>query len=97
MAARQAASGKLDLEAWRDPGLEDEELSRRIRALDGFGPYATEHLLRLLGRHEHLALDSWNRRKVARLRGVAVENLDPQAAQLLSRPSPPPAASGGEA
>jgi len=37
--------------------------------LRGFGPYAAEHLLRLLGRHDHLALDSWTRAKLARLRG----------------------------
>jgi thiazole synthase ThiGH ThiG subunit len=30
---------------------------------------AEEHLMRLLGRHEGLALDSWNRRKIAELRG----------------------------
>ena len=28
-------------------------------ALPGFGPYAAGNMLRLLGRFEHLALDSW--------------------------------------
>jgi 3-methyladenine DNA glycosylase/8-oxoguanine DNA glycosylase len=67
--AREVASGALDVEAWRDPGLPTDELARRIEALPGFGPYATEHLLRLLGRYDHLALDSWVRGKLARLRG----------------------------
>lgn len=67
--ARAVAGGDLDVEAWRDPALPTEELALRIGALDGFGPYATEHLLRLLGRHGHLALDSWTRGKLARLRG----------------------------
>jgi N-glycosylase/DNA lyase len=67
--ARRVAAGELDLESWRDPALGDEELARRIRDLDGFGPYATEHLMRLLGRHRGLALDSWSRRRVAELRG----------------------------
>ena len=67
--ARDAASGRVDLEAWRDPAIPSDELRRRILALDGFGPYAAEHLMRLLGRHEGLALDSWNRRKIAQLRG----------------------------
>jgi N-glycosylase/DNA lyase len=67
--ARGAASGSLDLEAWRDPAIPEGELERRIRALPGFGPYAAEHLLRLLGRHSGLALDAWNRVKLARLRG----------------------------
>ncbi len=46
-----------------------ESLAKRLRAIVGFGPYAAEHLLRLLGRHDHLALDSWTRAKLARLRG----------------------------
>ena len=62
------ASGRIDVEAWRTSTLETDALGREISALKGFGPYATEHLLRLLGRHEHLALDSWNRKKLARLR-----------------------------
>jgi N-glycosylase/DNA lyase len=67
--ARDVASGALDLEALRGSELPTGELLRRLRALRGFGPYAAEHLLRLLGRHDHLALDSWTRAKLARLRG----------------------------
>jgi 3-methyladenine DNA glycosylase/8-oxoguanine DNA glycosylase len=67
--ARSVASGALDVEGWRDPDIPSSELEGRIRALRGFGPYATEHLMRLLGRHEGLALDSWTRRKLAGLRG----------------------------
>jgi 3-methyladenine DNA glycosylase/8-oxoguanine DNA glycosylase len=66
--ACQVASGALDMERWRDPGLTLEALAGRIGELPGFGPYATEHLLRLLGHHDHLALDSWTRGKLARLR-----------------------------
>ncbi len=65
----RAASGEAGLESWRSPSIPLGELERRIRALAGFGPYATEHLLRLLGRHGGLALDSWSRKKLARLRG----------------------------
>jgi 3-methyladenine DNA glycosylase/8-oxoguanine DNA glycosylase len=67
--ARAVAGGSLDLEALRASAQPTDELAGTIRALDGFGPYATEHLLRLLGRHDHLALDSWVRGKLARLRG----------------------------
>ncbi len=67
--ARGAASGALDLEGLRASRLPTDALAKEIRALAGFGPYATEHLLRLLGRHDHLALDSWSRAKLARLRG----------------------------
>jgi len=68
--ARDVASGAIDMEGWRDPSLATEDLAERIRELPGFGPYATEHLLRLLGRYDHLALDSWTRGKLARLRGA---------------------------
>ncbi len=67
--ARDVAAGRLDLEGWRDPAIPPVDLRRRILELDGFGPYAAEHLMRLLGRHEGLALDSWTRRKIATLRG----------------------------
>ncbi|HTP24520.1 MAG TPA: Fe-S cluster assembly protein HesB [Anaeromyxobacteraceae bacterium] len=66
--AREVSSGALDMEAWRDATLEGDALAERIRELPGFGPYATEHLLRLLGHHDRLALDSWTRAKLARLR-----------------------------
>jgi N-glycosylase/DNA lyase len=67
--AERVAEGDLDLERLRDPSIPTDALAERIGALAGFGPYATEHLLRLLGRHDHLALDSWTRAKLARLRG----------------------------
>lgn len=66
---RSVASGTLEVERWRDPAIDTETLTAEIRALPGFGPYATEHLLRLLGHYDHLALDSWSRAKLARLRG----------------------------
>jgi N-glycosylase/DNA lyase len=66
--AERVASGALDVEGWRASPRSTDELAREIRELDGFGPYATEHLLKLLGRFDHLALDSWTRAKLARLR-----------------------------
>ncbi|HEY6107066.1 MAG TPA: Fe-S cluster assembly protein HesB [Anaeromyxobacteraceae bacterium] len=68
--AAAVASGRLDVESWRASPLDTDALGRQIARIKGFGPYATEHLLRLLGRHEHLALDSWNRKKLAHLRGA---------------------------
>lgn len=74
--AREIAAGRLDVEAWRDPALPEEELRRRILELPGFGPYAAEGLLRLLGRHRHLSLDSWVRPKLRQLRGLARQPSD---------------------
>lgn len=66
--AARVASGDLDLFRWEDPSLSDTDVMERIRAEKGFGPYAAETLLRLLGHHGHLGLDSWSRKKVAELR-----------------------------
>jgi N-glycosylase/DNA lyase len=66
--ATDVAEGRLDLEGLRRSAAPTGEVLTRLRALRGFGPYAAQHLLRLLGRHDHLALDSWTRAKLARLR-----------------------------
>ncbi len=66
--ATRVAGGALDLAAWEDAELPDDALAARIRSEKGFGPYAAETLLRLLGRHGRLGLDSWSRKKVAELR-----------------------------
>jgi len=52
------ARGK-DLERLRDDRRPTAELRKDLLDLPGFGPYAAENMLRLLGRFEHLALDSW--------------------------------------
>jgi N-glycosylase/DNA lyase len=67
--ASEVAEGKLDLDALNDPELPDEEVAARLLALPGCGPYATAHMMMLLGRYTRLILDSWTRPKYARLRG----------------------------
>lgn len=66
--ARRVASGALDLSRWEEAGRPDAEVEEEIRAEKGFGPYAADTLMRLLGRHSRLGLDSWSRKKVAELR-----------------------------
>jgi 3-methyladenine DNA glycosylase/8-oxoguanine DNA glycosylase len=67
--ATDVASGAVDLEALLDPGLDDEEVERRLLALPGVGPYAAAHVFMLLGRHSRLILDAWTRPTFARLHG----------------------------
>ncbi len=67
--AEDVAEGRLDLEALNDPELSDEEVADRLLALPGCGPYATAHIMMLLGRYSRLVLDSWTRPTYARLRG----------------------------
>jgi len=74
--AKEVASGRLDLEALRRPDLPTPALLERLRGLDGFGPYASEHLARLLGRHDFLALDAWTRERLRTLRGMKRQPAD---------------------
>lgn len=67
--ASSVAAGELDLEALNDPRLRDEEVAERLLALPGCGPYATAHMMMLLGRYSRLILDSWTRPTYARLHG----------------------------
>jgi 3-methyladenine DNA glycosylase/8-oxoguanine DNA glycosylase len=67
--ADDVASGRLDLEALRDPALPDEEVADRLLQIAGVGPYAMAHMMMLLGRYQPLILDSWTRPKYRRLTG----------------------------
>jgi 3-methyladenine DNA glycosylase/8-oxoguanine DNA glycosylase len=67
--ATEVVAGSLDLEALADPELPDEEVAARLHALPGCGPYATAHMMMLLGRYSRLILDSWTRPKYARVTG----------------------------
>ena len=63
------AEGRLDLEALNDPALPDAEVTERLLALPGVGPYACAHVMMLLGRYRTLILDSWTRPTYRRLAG----------------------------
>lgn len=59
--AEKVASGKLDVESWLCSDLPTSELKKEIRKVKGCGEYAADNLLKLLGRYDGLALDSWLR------------------------------------
>jgi len=63
------AEGTLRETDFSDPELDTDEVRVRLLALPGIGPYAAGQALRLLGRHDDLALDSWCRATIARLDG----------------------------
>ncbi|MBI4821425.1 MAG: Fe-S cluster assembly protein HesB [Deltaproteobacteria bacterium] len=58
--------GQIERELSR---MSSAELSKWLLALPGFGPYAAGQAMRLLGRFESLALDSWCRSRIAELTG----------------------------
>lgn len=56
--ARAVVDGSSRLEELTDPSLSTETLEAKLRAIHGVGPYAAANILMLLGRYEHLAIDS---------------------------------------
>jgi len=59
--AEKVASGKLDPETWLDSDLPTKELKKEMKSVKGVGDYAAENLLKLVGRYDGLALDSFLR------------------------------------
>lgn len=59
--AKSVAEGKVDPESWLVSDLPTPELKKHIKSVKGIGDYAAENLLKLLGRYDGLALDSWLR------------------------------------
>lgn len=59
--AENVACGNLDPESWLRSDLDTVELKKEIKKVKGVGDYAAENMLKLLGRYDGLALDSWLR------------------------------------
>ncbi|MEP6704601.1 MAG: hypothetical protein ABJB34_07330, partial [Acidobacteriota bacterium] len=56
--AEAVAFGKIDPESWLTSDLASADLKKEIKNVKGFGDYAADNLLKLLGRYNGLALDS---------------------------------------
>lgn len=61
--AELVASGKVNPEDWLETDLPTDELKKEMKKLKGVGDYAAENLLKLVGRYDGLALDSWLRKQ----------------------------------
>ena len=83
--AERVASGSLDVEAWLESELPTPELKKEMKRIKGVGDYAAENLLKLVGRYDVLALDSWVRAKFARTRNNGRTISDQKIARYYSR------------
>lgn len=83
--ADRVASGELDVEAWLKSSLSTVELIKEMRGVMGVGPYAAENLLKLIGRYDGLALDSWTRAKFFTVRNNGRKTTDKKIARYYSR------------
>jgi N-glycosylase/DNA lyase len=83
--ARRIDSGKLDLSVWERRQTPAADVREAIMGEHGFEPYAAEGLLRILGRHEYLALDSWVRKQYRRLHPGPARTVDRAVARRYAR------------
>ena len=83
--AERVASGELNVEEWLTSELPTAELAKKIKGVKGVGPYAAENLLKLLGRYDGLALDSWTRAKFFEIRNNGRKANDKKIARYYSR------------
>jgi len=83
--ADRVASGELNVEEWLTTDLPTPDLVKRIKGVKGVGDYAAENLLKLLGRYDGLALDSWTRAKFFQIRNNGRKANDKKIARYYSR------------
>ena len=83
--ADRVASGELNVEQWLHSPLPTADLIKEMRGVKAVGPYAAENLLKLLGRYDGLALDSWTRAKFFVVRNNGRKASDKKIARFYSR------------
>ena len=83
--ADRVASGELDVESWLTSELSTPDLVKQIKGVKGAGNYAAENLLKLLGRYDGLALDSWTRAKFFKVRNNGRKANDKKIERYYSR------------
>jgi 3-methyladenine DNA glycosylase/8-oxoguanine DNA glycosylase len=83
--ADRVASRSLDVESWLTSELPTAELVKEIKGVKGVGNYAAENLLKLVGRYDGLALDSWTRAKFFQVRNKGRKTTDKRIARYYSR------------
>lgn len=83
--ADRVASGELDVERWLHSPLSTKELIKEMKQVKGVGDYAAENLLKLVGRYDGLALDSWTRAKFFQVRNSGRKTTDKKIARYYAR------------
>lgn len=83
--AQRVSSGALDVESWLSSELPLDELLKEMKSVKGVGNYAAENLLKLIGRYDGLALDSWTRAQFYRVRNNGRAASDKRIARFYSR------------
>ena len=82
--ADRVAEGSLNVEDWLTSPLSTAELIKELKTVKGVGDYAAENLLKLLGRYDGLALDSWTRMKFFKVHNHGRKATDKKIARYYS-------------
>jgi 3-methyladenine DNA glycosylase/8-oxoguanine DNA glycosylase len=83
--SERVASGEIEPESWLASELTTDQLKRAMKKVKGVGDYAAENLLKLVGRYDVLALDSWVRAQFARKRNKGRTCDDKKIARFYAR------------
>jgi len=83
--SQRVASGELDVESWLKLDLPHEQSMKELKRVKGVGNYAAENLLKLLGRYDGLALDSWTRAQFAKTRNHGRAASDKKIGRFYAR------------
>jgi N-glycosylase/DNA lyase len=83
--AQRVVSGELDVESWPGLDLPHEQFLKELKRVKGVGNYAAENLLKLLGRYDGLALDSWTRAQFAKSRNNGRTASDKKIGRFYAR------------
>ena len=83
--AQRVSSGALDVESWLTNDAALPDLLKEMKSVKGVGNYAAENLLKLIGRYDGLALDSWTRAQFARMRNSGRTASDKKIGRFYSR------------
>lgn len=83
--AQRVVSGEVDVESWPNLDLSHEQFVKELKRIKGVGNYAAENLLKLLGRYDGLALDSWTRAQFGKLRNHGRAASDKKIARFYAR------------
>lgn len=74
--ATSIVDGGLDVEAWKTSPEDSPSLKQTVKAVKGVGNLSADNILRLLGRHDFLALDDWSKGRFAEIHGRGGEVSD---------------------
>jgi N-glycosylase/DNA lyase len=83
--AQRVASGEIDVEGWLSNQAPLPDLMKALKDVKGVGNYAAENLLKLIGRYDGLALDSWTRAQFARARNQGRAASDKKILRFYAR------------